>query len=93
MQNIFAFHDRVAKDIMVPRTQINFQPKNMQDLSVKLPKTECKHFQPFIYLLSPIYVEDVMVVGKRKPFLNSKVDVKRLQRYEEQFKAFQRNFI
>lgn len=43
--------------------------------------------------MSPIDDKDVMVVGKRKPFLNSKVDVKRLQKYEEQFKEFQSDFI
>jgi hypothetical protein len=70
-----------------------FPTEEYARLSVKLPNTKCKHFQPFIYLLSPIDDADVMVVGKRKPFLNSKVDVKRLQKYEEQFKAFQRNNI
>lgn len=69
-----------------------FPTEEYARLSVKLPNTKCKHFQPFIYLLSSIDDEDVMVVGKRKPFLNSKVDVKRLQKYEEQFKAFQRNY-
>lgn len=58
-------------------------------LSVTLPKTKCDCFKPYIFLSSPIEDKDVMVVGKRKPFLNSKVDVKKLQKYEEQFKAYQ----
>ena len=70
-----------------------FSTEEYARLSAKLPNTKCNHFQPYIYLMSPIDDKDVMVVGKRKPFLNSKVDVKRLQRYKEQFKAFQKNFI
>ncbi|KON68784.1 hypothetical protein AKG34_08245 [Peribacillus butanolivorans] len=46
----------------------------------------------FLRLGSPIGEDDVMVVGKRKPFLNSKVDVKKLQKYEEQFKAYQEKY-
>ncbi|MDM5335106.1 leucine-rich repeat domain-containing protein [Ureibacillus composti] len=61
-------------------------------LSVNLPHTKCDYFKPYIYLNSPIDEKDVMVIGKRKPFLNSKVDVKRLRKYEEQFEAFQRKY-
>lgn len=61
-------------------------------LSVALPNTKCDYFKPYIYLHSPIDGKDIMVIGKRKPFLNSKVDVKRLQKYEEQFKEFQRKY-
>lgn len=70
-----------------------FPTEEYAKLSVKLPNTKCNHFQPYINLTSPLGDKDVMVVGKRKPFLNSKVDVKRLQKYEEQFKALQRNYI
>jgi hypothetical protein len=70
-----------------------FSTEEYARISVNLPNTKCSLFQPYIYLTSPIDDKDVMVVGKRKPFLNSKVDVKRLQKYEEQFKEFQRKFI
>ncbi|MGE7768860.1 leucine-rich repeat domain-containing protein, partial [Peribacillus sp. NPDC096540] len=57
-----------------------------------IPNTKCDKFKPYVHLSSPIEEEDVMVVGKRKPFLNSKVNLQRLQKYEEQFKAFQRKY-
>jgi hypothetical protein len=70
-----------------------FSTEEFARLSVNLPNTKCSHFQPYIYLMSPIDDKDVMIVGKRKPFLNSIVDVKKLQKYEEQFKEVQRDFI
>lgn len=33
-----------------------------------------------------------MVIGKRKPKLNSKVDGEKLQKYEKQFKAYQEKY-
>jgi uncharacterized membrane protein (DUF106 family) len=33
-----------------------------------------------------------MVIGKRKPFLNSLTDINKLQKYEEQFKSFQEKY-
>jgi hypothetical protein len=69
-----------------------FPTKEYARLSVRLPNTKCDKFQPYIYLSSPIGDKDVMVVGKRKPFLNSKADLKKLQKYEEQFKDFQARF-
>ncbi len=66
-----------------------FPTEEYARLSVTLPNTTCNYFQPYVSLSTPIEGKDVMVVGKRKPFLNSKVDVKRLQKYEEKFKTFQ----
>ncbi|MGM9929385.1 MAG: leucine-rich repeat domain-containing protein [Bacillus sp. (in: firmicutes)] len=66
-----------------------FPTEEYARLSVTLLNTKCDCFKPYIFLSSPIEDKDVMVVGKRKPFLNSKVDVKKLQKYEEQFKAYQ----
>ncbi|MED5224625.1 leucine-rich repeat domain-containing protein [Bacillus safensis] len=62
-------------------------------LSVTLPNTKCDRFAPYIFLSSPIVDKDVMVIGKRKPKLNSKVDGAKLQKYEEQFKAYQEKYI
>lgn len=70
-----------------------FPTEEYARLSVTLPNTKCYCFEPYIFLSSPIDDKDVMVVGKRKPFLNSKVDVKKLQKYEEQFKAYQEKYI
>lgn len=44
-------------------------------------------------LADVIVDKDVMVIGKRKPKLNSKVDGAKLQKYEEQFKAYQEKYI
>ncbi|MGE7768851.1 leucine-rich repeat domain-containing protein [Peribacillus sp. NPDC096540] len=69
-----------------------FPTEEYAKLSVAIPNTKCDKFKPYVHLSSPIEEEDVMVVGKRKPFLNSKVNLQRLQKYEEQFKAFQRKY-
>lgn len=69
-----------------------FPTEEYARLSVALPNTKCDSFEPFIFLSSPIEDKDVMVVGKRKPFLNSKADQKKLQKYEEQFKSYQSKY-
>jgi len=69
-----------------------FPTEEYARLSVTLPNTKCDCFKPYIFLSSPIEDKEVMVVGKRKPFLNSKVAVKKLQKYEEQFKAYQEKY-
>ncbi|EJR54011.1 hypothetical protein IIM_02268 [Bacillus cereus VD107] len=66
-----------------------FPTEEYARLSVTLPNTQCEYFRPFIHLSSPIDDKDIMVIGKRKQFLNSKVDMKRLKKYEEQFKLLQ----
>lgn len=69
-----------------------FPTEEYAKLSVAIPDTKCDKFKAYVNLSSPIGGENVMVVGKRKPFLNSKVDVKKLQKYEEQFKAYQEKY-
>ncbi|MCO0600265.1 leucine-rich repeat domain-containing protein [Peribacillus butanolivorans] len=69
-----------------------FPTEEYAKLSVAIPETKCDKFKAYVNLPSPIGEDDVMVVGKRKPFLNSKVDVKKLQKYEEQFKAYQEKY-
>lgn len=69
-----------------------FPTEEYAKLSVAIPDTKCDKFKAYVNLASPIGEEDVMVVGKRKPFLNSKVNVKKLQKYEEQFKAYQEKY-
>ncbi|MES9719726.1 leucine-rich repeat domain-containing protein, partial [Bacillus altitudinis] len=69
-----------------------FPTEEYARLSVTLPNTKCDRFAPYIFLSSPIVDKDVMVIGKRKPKLNSKVDGKKLQKYEEQFKAYQEKY-
>lgn len=60
-------------------------------LSVALPHTQCDYFQSYTYD-HPIDGKDVMVTGKRKPFLNSTRDAKKLQKYDEKFKELQNKY-
>ncbi|MBD7966597.1 leucine-rich repeat domain-containing protein [Paenibacillus gallinarum] len=61
-------------------------------LSVALPHTQCDYFQSYTYLYHPIDGKDVIVTGKRKPFLNSTRDAKKLQKYDEKFKELQNSY-
>ncbi|MBW4889518.1 hypothetical protein KXQ82_07320 [Mucilaginibacter sp. HMF5004] len=54
-------------------------------LSVKLKNTTCNLFQPYIKLNQKISDNDIMVVGRRKPFLNSEKDKDKIQKYEQEF--------
>lgn len=61
-------------------------------LSVKMPHTKCDAFAPYVYINTG-GGKDVLVVGFRKPFLNSKKDAARLEKYSAQFAALQQAFI
>jgi hypothetical protein len=61
-------------------------------LSVAMPDAECDHFAPYIRFEAPIGGKDVMVVGSRKPFLNSRTDAVRLQRYVDDYHRQQERF-
>lgn len=65
-----------------------FPTEEYARLSVTLPNTKCDYFKPYIRHRF-VQGEDVLVVGKRKPHLNSKVDGEKIRKYEEQFKAYQ----
>lgn len=66
-----------------------FPTEEYAKLSVHLPSTSCNLFRPYTKLLQHIDGKDVMVTGKRKPFLNSVSDASRLEKYEKQFRQFQ----
>ncbi|MED4227126.1 leucine-rich repeat domain-containing protein [Neobacillus cucumis] len=70
-----------------------FPTEDFAMLSVKLPQTKCEYFHPYVKLEDdPIDGKDIMVIGKRKPFLNSTKDIEKLQKYEKQFKVFQKKY-
>mgnify|MGYP001770233273 CR=1 FL=1 len=69
-----------------------FPTEEYARLSVALPHTKCDYFQPYVKLNDSIDGKDIMVIGKRKPFLNSLTDVNKLQKYEEQFRSFQEKY-
>jgi hypothetical protein len=58
-------------------------------LSVALPDTKCRHFAPFVPIEIDGLKADAMVVGRRKPFLDSKRDADRLARYVAEFQRLQ----
>lgn len=69
-----------------------FETEDYAFLSVRLPNTECRMFAPYVRLDEPIEGKDVMVVGKRKPFLSSTLDAKRLARYVRKFEQRRAEF-
>jgi hypothetical protein len=66
-----------------------FDTADYARLSVALPATASDHFAPFIPLGQTVGGKDVMVVGSRKPFLDSTRDAARLKRYVDDFRRFQ----
>lgn len=69
-----------------------FSTEDFAYLSVNLPKTKCRMFAPYVPIDSDVLEEDVMVVGIRKPVLDSKRDIVRLKKYEEDFARLQAGF-
>jgi len=69
-----------------------FPTEDYAYLSVFLPDTQCDMFAPYVPIPTPIEGNDVMVVGRRKPLLNSKADKHRLDKYTMAFKELQTQF-
>lgn len=68
-----------------------FQTADYAYLSVALPDAVCSHFAAYV----PVDIEglgDAMVVGRRKPFLDSTRDADRLARYVADFERLQAGF-
>jgi hypothetical protein len=61
-------------------------------LSVMLDRVNCDYFVPYIELTNPIEDKNVMVIGKRKPFLNKEADAVKLAKYVEQFNGFKTKY-
>lgn len=82
---------RSLKELELSNT---FDTEDYAYLSVALPKVECKYFAPWVRvnLSDGTNVRDTMVIGKRKPFLNSKIDAAKIAAYEEEFKHVQERF-
>ncbi len=60
-----------------------FETSDYAYLSVHLPRAECARFAPYETMSHNIGGKNIMVTGKRKPFLNSRdpKDAARLQKY------------
>lgn len=68
-----------------------FPTEEFAKLSVLLPTVKCNKFKAYLDI-APMGNEDVMIIGKRKPFLNSKTHKERLEKYEQEFRAFQEKY-
>ncbi len=64
-----------------------FPTEEYARLTASLTNTECDYFRAFIDLKQKIGEHDVMVVGKRKPFLNKVKDSEKIERYQKAFDA------
>jgi hypothetical protein len=69
-----------------------FPTEQYAKLSVFLPHVRCQMFAPYLRLTPPVAGHDVMVVGRRKPLLNSQSDQARLHAYEEEFRRLQERY-
>ena len=71
-----------------------FPTKEYANLSVKLTETECSMFRPYheveIKDENGNLVYDRMIIGKRKPFLLSKKDSTRIEKYEREFEKYKK---
>lgn len=69
-----------------------FPTEEFAKLSVVLPDTKCDKFSAFVRLPPLVDGSDIMVIGKRKPFLNSKKESAKMKKYEDRFQALQEAF-
>lgn len=61
-------------------------------LHSQMPHTQCGYFAPYVASPSAVGDTDTMVIGRRKPFLNSRTDQKRLQKYADKYFALVEKF-
>lgn len=66
-----------------------FPTSEFARLSVALPNVRCDMLAPFVEIEIPIGGNDVMVVGKGKPLLNSRRDAAKLAGYVDAFRGLQ----
>lgn len=69
-----------------------FDTEEYAMLSVKMRNTKCDYFKPYVELKSTIEDKNIMVVGKRKPFLNTEKDKLQLEKYIKNFKKLQKKY-
>ncbi|EJQ36452.1 hypothetical protein IEE_05349 [Bacillus cereus BAG5X1-1] len=68
-----------------------FPMEEYAKLSVVLQNTECEFFKPYVRMEST-EGKDIMMIGRKRPFLNSKTDVEKIRKYEQEFKNIQEEF-
>lgn len=70
-----------------------FATEDYARLAARLPGVKCDMFAPWVRLATPVAGKDVLVVGKRKPMLNSEKDAARIARYEEAFRKLKDRYV
>lgn len=75
----------VLKDLKELMLSNQFETIDYAYLSAKLPGTQCEYFKPYVKYDKPIGDRDIMIIGKRKPFLNSLNDRTKIEKYERDF--------
>ncbi|MGE0977307.1 internalin [Bacillus cereus] len=68
-----------------------FPVEEYAKLSVVLQNTECEFFKPYVRMEST-EGKDIMMIGRKRPFLNSKTDIEKIKKYEQEFKNIQDEF-
>ncbi|WP_144499592.1 leucine-rich repeat domain-containing protein [Bacillus sp. FDAARGOS_235] len=68
-----------------------FPMEEYAKLSVVLQNTECEFFKPYVRMEST-EGKDIMMIGRKRPFLNSKTDTEKIKKYEQEFKNIQDEF-
>lgn len=69
-----------------------FPTEDYAFLSVHLPDVKCSKFMAYQSFSPAIEGKNIMVIGKRKPLLNSTTDKKRLAKYECEFEQLKEMF-
>lgn len=77
------------KGLKVLAISNQFPTDEYAKLSVDLPETKCSKFFAYERLYQAISGMNIMVVGKRKPYLNLQKDAEKVKKYENQFKEMQ----
>ncbi|MFC4712997.1 leucine-rich repeat domain-containing protein [Planococcus dechangensis] len=77
------------KGLKVLAISNQFPTEEYAKLSVDLPETKCSKFFAYERLYQAISGMNIMVVGKRKPYLNLQKDAEKVKKYENQFKEMQ----
>ncbi len=72
------------KELIFPTNM--FTTEEIAMLTAKLPNVECNAFVPYICFDS-ITGKSVLIVGKRKPWLDPDKDAKRIDKYKKQFET------
>lgn len=69
-----------------------FDTEEYAYLAAKMINTKCNMFSGYIKLKHEIGGNDVMIAGKRKPFLNSITDKEKIQSYVDHFEILKKKF-